>query len=131
MTDPLLEFIADSPNFGYLAPHSWELAGAGASAEAYVHVDPDATLARARRFGETVIDLGLTHFGMSVEGSDGTRMAFAKQRELPKASGFLPAHLEPTFARIIQQRNKAAHEYLRDREMAAAAVRACFDLRRW
>jgi hypothetical protein len=131
MTDPLLEFIADSPNFGYLAPHSWELAGDGASAEAYVHVDPDATLARARRFGETVIDLGLIHFGLSVEGRDGKRMAFAKRIDRLKGSGFLPAHLEPTFALIIQQGNKAAHEYLRDREMAATAVRACFDLGRW
>jgi hypothetical protein len=127
MTDPLLEFIADSSNFGYLASHSLELAGDGASAEAYVHMDPDATLARARRFGETVIDLGLAHFGLSVSA----HMNFAGRINHLALAGHLPADLKSGVTLIRLQGNKAAHDYLRDREMAARVVRVCFDLGRW
>jgi hypothetical protein len=131
MTDPLLEFIADSPNFGYLAPHSMELAGDGASAEAYVHVDPDAALARARRFGETVIDLSLVHLGLSIHDKNGRRMAFGARIDRLKRAGAFPASLEPGTTLIRERGNEAVHDYLRDRETAARVVRACFDLGRW
>ncbi|MFI5891857.1 DUF4145 domain-containing protein [Actinoplanes sp. NPDC051513] len=131
MTDPLLEFIADSPNFAYLAPHSVELAGDGASAEAYVDVDPDAALARARRFGETAIDLLLLHFGQSPQGKDNKRMNFEARIIRLKKAGIFPANLESDVTLLRERGNEAVHDYLRDREMAAKAVRVCFDLGRW
>ncbi len=57
---PFGELARRSPNFGFLLEYEPLLVMDGAAAEAYLYSDPDAAMAKARRFTETLAQLLVT-----------------------------------------------------------------------
>jgi hypothetical protein len=127
MTDYIKELVAASPNFRFLAGPSMHLAGDGATAEAYVYSDPDAALARARRFGETLVKLALVRSGQTVE----ERQTFSRGIRALRTAGAISADLLRALVQIRDDGNEAVHGRSDDVVKAAAAVRACFELGLW
>ena len=57
MAKSIDELAEWSLNFGFLLPHEPLLVMDGAAAESYLYSDPDASMAKARRFTETLAKL--------------------------------------------------------------------------
>jgi type I restriction enzyme R subunit len=57
MVEPIDELAKRSRNFGFLLEHEPLLVLDGATAESYIYSDPDASIAKARRFAETLARL--------------------------------------------------------------------------
>ncbi|BCB83725.1 DUF4145 domain-containing protein [Phytohabitans suffuscus] len=127
MTDQVMDLVAASPNFRFLADSSIHLAGDGATAEAYVYSDPDAALARARRFAETLVKLVMLRSGLAAE----SRPSFARDIQALHHAGLISESLRQTLDQIRRDGNQAVHARSGDSEKASAAVRACFELGLW
>lgn len=127
MTDQVMDLVAASPNFRFLAEPSIELAGDGATAEAYVYSDPDAALTRARRFGETVVKLALVRSGLPVRERQSFNLGIATLRK----KGVISERVWRAFLQLRDDGNEATHGRTGDAAKAAAAVRTCFELGLW
>ena len=69
MAEPIDELAKRSLNFGFLLQHEPLLVMDGAAAESYLYSDPDAAMAKARRFTETLASLLVSHTQTQVGGS--------------------------------------------------------------
>jgi hypothetical protein len=127
MTDQVMDLVAASPNFRFLAEPSIQLAGDGATAEAYVYSDPDAALTRARRFGETVVKLALAHSGLPVP----RRQNFNDGIKALREKGVISERVWRAFEQLRRDGNEATHGRSGDAVKAVDAVRTCFELGLW
>ncbi|WP_345514689.1 DUF4145 domain-containing protein [Phytohabitans houttuyneae] len=127
MTDQLALLVDSSINFRFLAEPALLLAGDAAMAEQYVESDPDAALAKTRRFSETLARMLVKEAGISPrEGRD----QFGRIEALTRA-GLVSEHVRQLFHTIRKAGNEAVHGHSGDRRKAMAAVEACFDLGVW
>ena len=69
MPEPIDELARRSRNFGFLLQHEPLLVMDGAAAESYLYSDPDAAMAKARRFTETLAELLVRRTQTRVSGS--------------------------------------------------------------
>jgi hypothetical protein len=127
MTDQVIELVAASNNFRFLAELSLQLAGDAAIAESYVYSDPDAALHRARRFAETLVKLALDRFGLPYT----PRQPYGHGINTLSKARVIPESLREILRKIRADGNEAVHAGSGDPDKAAAAVRACFELGRW
>lgn len=127
MTDELAHRVSSSQNFWFLAEPALLLAGDAVAAEAYADSDPDAAIAKARRFSET-----LTKMLMRRAGIDPNKFTshFARIEALAKAN-LIPEHIRQLLHDIRLSGNKAVHEYSGDQGKALSIVEGCFELGTW
>ena len=116
-----------SQNFEFLRPHGEVFARIGALAEFSVYTDPSNTVAKARIFGERVVDLIFDMYRLPI--APGANL-FDKLREDAFRSAIPPTILDKLHAvRILG--NKGAHDIQATVEMALAGLKDLFDLGRW
>ncbi len=127
MTDQVIELVAASNNFRFLAERSIKLAGDAAMAESYVYSDPDAALHRARRFAETLVKLALDRFGLPYT----PKQSYGHGINTLSKAAVIPESLRQILDKVRTDGNEAVHAGSGDPEKAAAAVRACFELGLW
>ncbi|MFB9237737.1 DUF4145 domain-containing protein [Plantactinospora siamensis] len=127
MDEQLTLLVESSDNFRFLAEPAFVLAADAVAAELYVDSDPDAAMAKSRRFAETLAKMLARRAGL-----DGRRIRDQNGRieELARA-GVIPEHIRSTFHVIRRAGNQAVHEGSRDRQKAASMVAACFVLGAW
>ncbi|MFD4998085.1 type I restriction endonuclease subunit R [Streptomyces buecherae] len=126
MDDRLRDFAKGSPNFAVLYRHQPLLALYGASAEATVFTNPNASLVQAGQFGEVLAEELVTRVGMRMEGDRQIDRLTALTR-----AGVLVPEIRADFDHLRRDRNKAAHRHLFDTSRALAAVRVCYKLGLW
>ncbi|MBK7510733.1 MAG: DUF4145 domain-containing protein [Chloracidobacterium sp.] len=113
-----------SQNFEFLRPHGEVFARIGALAEFSVYTDPSNTVAKARIFGERVVDLIFDMYRLPI--APGANL-FDKLREDAFRSAIPPTILDKLHAvRILG--NKGAHDIQATVEMALAGLKDLFDL---
>jgi type I restriction enzyme R subunit len=126
MDDRLRDFAKGSPNFGILYQHQPLLSLYGASAEATVFTNPNASLVQAGQFAEVLAEEVVTRIGMRVEGDRQIDRLTALTR-----AGVLVPQIRDDFDQLRRDRNRAAHSHLFDAARALAAVRVCYKLGLW
>ncbi|MFK0142071.1 DEAD/DEAH box helicase family protein [Streptomyces murinus] len=126
MDDRLCDFAKGSPNFAVLYQHQPLLALYGASAEATVFSNPNASLVQAGQFGEVLAEELIARIGMRIEGDRQIDRLTALTR-----AGVLVPEIRDDFDRLRRDRNRAAHSHLFDTSRALAAVRVCYKLGLW
>ncbi len=126
MSDPLTQFAAASPNFGFLTGHALALAIDGAQAEVYVYSDPDGALGKLRRFTETMAKLLMPRAGITSD----PRNQSERIKRLASA-GTIPGHIRQLFDDVRHAGNRAVHQGAYDRAAALTALKGCFDLAMW
>ncbi|WBB73964.1 DUF4145 domain-containing protein [Micromonospora sp. WMMD1128] len=127
MTDQLTLLVESSDNFRFLAEPALVLAADAAAAEMYVDSDPDAALAKARRFAETMAKMLAKQAGLEPRKIKDQNFRI---RELARV-GVVPEHVAQIFHLIRRDGNQAVHEYCGETEKAASVVAACFELGAW
>jgi hypothetical protein len=127
MIDHLTPLVASSHNFGFLANASMLLAADAASAEQYVHSDPDAAMTRARRFSETLVRELINETGIG----SGKRLTQNERIQALTKAGVITPPVRKLLDTIRHAGNHATHEHSGDRERATASVKACFELGVW
>ncbi|MFC0527023.1 DUF4145 domain-containing protein [Phytohabitans kaempferiae] len=127
MTDQLARLVDGSDNFRFLAEPALLLAGDAAAAESYINADPDAAMAKARRFSETLAKMLVQRAGLNPRkiGDQNSRI------EALATAGAIPEEIRQAFHSVRRAGNEAVHGYPRDREKATAAVATCFTLGAW
>lgn len=118
------DVVARSRNFGYLAVYEPLLAFDGASAESYVYTDPDAAMARSRRFVDTLTKKAAVIQGIHAKDLNGRINAL-------DAAGVLGPNMAKACHAIRRSGNAAAHDYVGRSHDALLAVQDCFHLGVW
>lgn len=126
MAEPTHELAKRSPNFGFLLQHEPLLVIDGTAAESYLYTDPDAAMAKARRFTETMAKLLVRHTQTRVAGSTQD----ARIRALTDA-GVLVPKIREAFDQVRVSGNRAVHSHWGDVRAALSCVRTCFELGVW
>ncbi|MFI7433039.1 DUF4145 domain-containing protein [Micromonospora haikouensis] len=127
MTDQLAHLVDSSNNFRFLVEPALLLAGDAAMAELYMDSDPDASMSKARRFGETMAKRLIEQAGMDHK-KNGEQ--FRRIEALARA-GIIPQHVQQLFHEIRKAGNEAVHNHSGDRRKARAVVTFCFELGAW
>jgi tetratricopeptide (TPR) repeat protein len=127
MTDDLAQRVSSSENFRFLAEPALLLAGDAVAAEAYADSDPDAAMAKARRFSETLTKMVMRRAGLNPRDY---RSHYSRIQALAQAA-VIPDDVRQLLDGIRDSGNQAVHEYSGDRAVALSAVKACFDLGTW
>jgi hypothetical protein len=125
MSDQLAQLAACSANFAFLAQVAPDLGGDGASAESYIYLDPDAAVARARRFAETLAKKLLPAPPTSSTPNFGPMV-----NQLHNAQ-VIPQDVYDRFEKIRVHGNAGVHGRPSSNANALESVRACFDLAVW
>jgi len=126
MAEPIDELAKRSRNFGFLLPYEPLLVIDGAAAESYLYSDPDAAIAKARRFTETLAKLLVMRTQTRVSGAtQGARI-----KALTDA-GVLVPRIRQAFDHVRISGNRAVHSHWGDVRAALACVRTCFELGVW
>ena len=123
MAEPIDELAKRSPNFGFLLQHEPLLVMDGAAAESYLYSDPDAAIAKARRFTETLAKLLIRRTQVRVGGSSQD----ARIKALTDA-GVLVPRVRQAFDHVRVSGNRAVHSHWGD---VRAALRACGRVSSW
>jgi type I restriction enzyme, R subunit len=126
MPEPIDALAERSLNFGFLLEHEPLLVMDGAAAESYLYTDPDAAMAKARRFTETLAKLLVRHTQTRVSGSSQD----ARIRALAEA-GVLVPRIRQAFDQVRVSGNRAVHSHWGDVHGALSCVRTCFELGVW
>jgi hypothetical protein len=126
MSEPIDELAKRSRNFGFLLRHEPLLVMDGAAAESYLYSDPDAAMAKARRFTETLAKLLVTRTQTRVSGSAHD----ARIRALTDA-GVLVPRIRQAFDDVRLSGNRAVHSHWGDVRAALSCVGTCFELGVW
>jgi type I restriction enzyme R subunit len=117
---------ARSPNFGFLLEHEPLLVLDGATAESYIYTDPNASLFRARRFGEVLARKLVSITGTPVKGDRQIDRLVALTQ-----AGVIVADIRHAFDEIRKLGNEAVHGHFGEVRVALTAVRTCFELGVW
>jgi type I restriction enzyme R subunit len=126
MTEPISELAKRSPNFGFLLQHEPLLVMDGTAAESYLYSDPDAAMAKARRFTETLTRLLVKRTQIRVGGASQD----ARIKALTDA-GVLVPRVRQAFDHVRISGNRAVHSHWGDVREALSCVRTCFELGVW
>lgn len=126
MADPIDELAKRSQNFGFLLQHEPLLVLDGTAAESYLYSDPDAALAKARRFTETLAKLLVGRTQTPVKGTTQE----ARINALTHA-GVLVPQIRKAFDQVRVSGNRAVHSHWGDVRAALACVKVCFELGIW
>ena len=126
MAEPIDELARRSRNFGFLLQHEPLLVMDGAAAESYLYSDPDAAMAKARRFTETLAKLLVRRTQIRVNGSSQD----ARIKALTDA-GVLVPRIRQAFDQVRISGNRAVHSHWGDVRAALSCVRTCFELGVW
>ncbi|MBW8485960.1 DEAD/DEAH box helicase family protein [Actinomadura parmotrematis] len=127
MADSFEELAGRSRNFGFLLRHERLLVLDGATAESYIYSDPDAAMARSRRFAETLAKLlvARTQTPVSEHATLNARIAALAR------AGVLRPNVRQAFDDVRDAGNRAVHSYWGDVQAALKCVRTCFELGIW
>src|ERR1700689_1300612 len=104
MPEPIDELARRSRNFGFLLQHEPLLVMDGAAAESYLYPDPDAAMAKARRFTETLAILLVSRTQVRVRGSSQD----ARIKALTDAGVLVPS-IRRSFDQVRVSGNRAVH----------------------
>jgi type I restriction enzyme R subunit len=126
MAEPIDELAKRSLNFGFLLQHEPMLVMDGAAAESYLYSDPDAAIAKARRFTETLARLLVKSTQVRTAGSS----QGARIKALTDA-GVLVPRVRQAFDHVRVSGNRAVHSHWGDVRAALSCVRTCFELGVW
>src|SRR6266851_4152710 len=126
MAEPISELAKRSPNFGFLLQHEPLLVMDGTAAESYLYSDPDAAIAKARRFTETLTKLLVKRTQIRVGGASQD----ARIKALTDA-GVLVPKVRQAFDHVRISGNRAVHSHWGDVRAALSCVRTCFELGVW
>ncbi|MFC4911451.1 DEAD/DEAH box helicase family protein [Actinomadura gamaensis] len=126
MTEPFDELARRSRNFGFLLQHEPLLVVDGAASESYVYSDPDAAMAKARRFTETMVKLLVALTQTPVRGRTHSDRINALAR-----AGVLVPKVRQAFDDVRVSGNRAVHTHWGDVRAALTCVRTCFELGVW
>jgi type I restriction enzyme R subunit len=126
MAEPIGELAKRSPNFGFLLEYEPLLVMDGAAAESYLYSDPDAAMAKARRFVETLAKLLVKRTQTHVSGTSQD----SRIRALTDA-GVLVPKVRQAFDHVRISGNRAVHSHWGDVRAALSCVRTCFELGVW
>ena len=126
MAEPIDELAKRSLNFGFLLQHEPMLVMDGAAAESYLYSDPDAAIAKARRFTETLARLLVKSTQVRTAGSSQD----ARIKALTDA-GVLVPRVRQAFDHVRVSGNRAVHSHWGDVRAALSCVRMCFELGVW
>ncbi|GAB3717372.1 type I restriction-modification enzyme R subunit C-terminal domain-containing protein [Amycolatopsis oliviviridis] len=124
--DAVRALAATAPNFGYLLQHEPALVIHGAGAESYVFSDPNASLIKARQFGEALTATIFLKFGIP----DMPSQQF-KRLNILKEMRLVDHRVHEWFTAVRLKGNKANHEGYDDASDALLMVRASYDLGGW
>jgi type I restriction enzyme, R subunit len=126
MAEPIDELAKRSLNFGFLLQHEPMLVMDGAAAESYLYSDPDAAIAKARRFTETLARLLVKSTQVRTAGSSQD----ARIKALTDA-GVLVPRVRQAFDHVRISGNRAVHSHWGDVRAALSCIRTCFELGIW
>jgi type I restriction enzyme, R subunit len=126
MPEPIDELASRSRNFGFLLQHEPLLVMDGAAAESYLYSDPDAAMAKARRFTETLAKLLVRRTQTRVSGP----AQDARIKALADA-GVLVPRICQAFDDVRISGNRAVHSHWGDVRAALSCLRTCFELGVW
>jgi type I restriction enzyme, R subunit len=126
MPEPIDELARRSRNFGFLLQHEPLLVMDGAAAESYLYSDPDAAMAKARRFTETLAKLLVRRTQTRVSGS----AQDARIKALADA-GVLVPRIRQAFDEVRISGNRAVHSHWGDVRAALSCLRTCYELGVW
>ncbi|SEG23896.1 type I restriction enzyme, R subunit [Thermomonospora echinospora] len=126
MAEPIDELAKRSRNFGFLLRHEPLLVMDGAAAESYLYSDPDAALAKARRFTETLAKMLVKRTQTRVRGTTQD----ARIAALTDAGVLVPS-IRQAFDHVRISGNRAVHSHWGDVRAALSCVRTCFELGVW
>jgi type I restriction enzyme R subunit len=115
-----------SLNFGFLLDYEPLLVLDGAEAEVYVYSDPNASLVKTRRFGETLAVKLAASAQVRVPGTSQAARIVALARE-----GVITAAQRRQFEVLRTVGNRAVHGHYGEVRAALEAVRTCFSLGAW
>ncbi|MFI5911638.1 DUF4145 domain-containing protein [Dactylosporangium sp. NPDC051541] len=134
MTGHVQQLVNDSRNFRFLAdpalagvPEATLLAGDAATAEAYVHTDPDAAMARGRRFTETLAEDVARRAAVTLR----PRAPQQQRTQSLFTAGAIPARVRDLLEIVRQYGNAAVHGYSGDRVKAMTVLQSCHELALW
>lgn len=120
----LRKLAEQSASFGFLLPYPL-LLFYSAGAEALVYVDAQASMFKARAFGDVMAEDLLRRTAARPE-----KDFFHRVRAL-NSSGVLVPHVYAAFNRLRSDGNKAVHDHLDEVRAALELVRTCFELGVW
>lgn len=120
------ELARRSTNFGFLLDHEELLVLDGAEAEAYVYTDPNTSLFKARRFGETLAAKLVVAGQIRVDGSSQYARLAALARD-----GVIQSRQRDQFDALRTVGNRAVHTHYGEVRAALDAVRTCYALGSW
>jgi type I restriction enzyme, R subunit len=126
MAEPIDELARRSQNFGFLLEYEPLLVMDGAAAESYIYADPDAAMAKARRFTETLAKLLVGRTQVRVRGSSQD----ARIKALTDAGVLVPS-IRRAFDQVRVSGNRAVHSHWGDVRAALSCVRTCYELGAW
>jgi type I restriction enzyme, R subunit len=127
--DPRLAELAQrTPNFGFLLAHEAVLVGYGAAAESMVFTDPNTSMIKARQFGEQLVTVLVTTFGIRIPAGQGTQH---RRLKVLLDQGVINKRVHSWFDAVRDTGNKAAHEGFAAQRDALRLVRTCYDLGAW
>jgi type I restriction enzyme R subunit len=106
MAEPIHELAKRSQNFGFLLQHEPLLVMDRAAAESYLYSDPDAAIAKAKRFTETMARLLVRRTQTRVSGTTQD----ARIKALTDA-GVLVPRVRQAFDHVRISGNKAVHSH--------------------
>lgn len=125
--DPkLVELARRSPNFGFLLPHQPLLVVYGAGAETVVFAEPNASLFKARQFGEMLAADLVRRGRVRAEGDRQIDRLQALDRE-----GYLHGTVGADFAELRTVGEDAVHSNLTDPRAAFRTLQICHRLGVW
>jgi type I restriction enzyme R subunit len=116
-----------SPNFGFLAPHSPLLVRYAVSAERYVFDDPNTALFKLRQFAELLAQEVAAHVGQAVEPNAEFLQVIHRLRDANAAS----REVIDLFHGLRRAGNAAAHEHAGERSEALHQLRMARQLAVW
>ncbi|GAB1820038.1 DEAD/DEAH box helicase family protein [Herbidospora sp. RD11066] len=120
------ELARRSPNFGRLLQYEPLLVLDGAGAESYVYTDPNASLVKARQFGEALAAKLVVLTGTRVNGDRQLDRLTALSQ-----AGVLVPRIQNAFHQLRTLGNEAVHSHYGEVRVALNAVRTCFELGVW
>ena len=122
----LQELARTSANFGFLLGDEPLLLSYGAAAEAYVFDDPNASMVKARQFGEALADALIVRVGVPARRATQAE----KVAELTRL-GILTANVRRVLDEVRRSGNEAVHSHAADQRTALGLVHRCFRLGEW
>jgi hypothetical protein len=122
----IMQVVAASQNFRFLAEQSLWLAFDGATAELNVYKDPDGAISKVRKFSEHVAKELLASIGIRQD-----RPNFSGMIQDLARRGILPPDIRQLFDTVRSDGNASTHTHVGDSRKALELVTICFKLAVW